>query len=99
MQIIKNFVDAIDSELEDAQKYAEHFIEAKAKNDITAANKYKEMALDELKHSNFQHEMAVKTIAEVEHVYTAPVAMQEKWEKAHKGYVEKVALIRHMLDM
>jgi hypothetical protein len=63
------------------------------------ANKYKEMATDELKHTTYIHEMAVQEIEELKKVYTAPAEMLEKWEKAHKEYVEKVAWIRQMLTL
>jgi hypothetical protein len=55
MRAIKKFVDMIKEELESAEEYAEMYVEAKAKNDIPAANKYKEMANDELKHANYEH--------------------------------------------
>ena len=47
----------------------------------------------------YEHEWAIKEIEEISKVYTAPVEMQEAWEKAHKEYVEKVAWIKKMLEM
>lgn len=99
MKIIKDLVDRIDEEIEDAKHYAEKYVECKAKGNINNANKYKEMANDELKHASYIHEMAVAEISQVEKIYTAPVEMQEKWEHSHKEYVEKVAWIRQMLAM
>jgi hypothetical protein len=57
------------------------------------------MASDELRHSSFLHEWAVAEIEELSKVYTPPVWMEEKWEKSHKEYVEKVAWIKQMLAM
>ena len=57
------------------------------------------MANDELKHSGYIHEMAVQEIEELKKVYTAPSDMQEKWDKSHKEYVEKVAWIKQMLTL
>jgi hypothetical protein len=57
------------------------------------------MANDELKHANIVHGFAVAKINEISKVYTAPVEMQEAWEKAHKVYVESVAWIKQMLSM
>lgn len=99
MRSIKKFVEAIDEEIESAKEYAEKYVEHKAKNDMQTANRYKEMANDELKHANYEHEWAVKEIEEISKVYTPPVEMQEAWEKSHKEYVEHVAWIRQMLAM
>ena len=99
MRIIKQYVEAIDDELEGAKKYAEKYVECKAKDDMHSANRYKEMANDELKHAAYEHEWAVKEIDELSKVYTAPAEMMEKWEHAHKNYVEQVAWIRQMLAM
>jgi hypothetical protein len=66
---------------------------------MNSANKYKEMAMDELKHATYEHEWATKEIAKISSVYDAPMDMMEKWEKSHKEYVEKVAWIRQMLSM
>lgn len=99
MRAIKNYVEAIDEELESAKEYAEKYVEHKAKNDMQTASRYKEMANDELKHANYIHEWAVKEIQDLSKVYTAPVEMQEAWEKSHKVYVETVAWIKQMLAM
>lgn len=99
MRIIEQYVEAIDDELEGAKEYAEKYVECKVKNDMHSANRYKEMANDELKHAAYEHEWAVKEIEEISKVYTAPAEMMEKWEHAHKNYVEQVAWIRQMLAM
>ena len=99
MKIIKQYVDAIDDEIHGAKKYAEMYVEKKAKDDMASATRYKEMANDELKHAAYEHEWAVKEIEQISKVFTPPVEMQEAWDKAHKEYVEKVAWIRQMLSM
>lgn len=99
MHKIKKYVEDIEEELEDAKKYAEMYVEMKVKNNQSAAQKLKEMASDELKHASYIHEWAVKDIEEISKVYTPPVDMLEKWEKAHKNYVEEAALIKQMLSM
>ena len=58
-------------------------------SNMAAANRYKEMAMDELKHSSYLHEWAVAEIEKISTVYTPPVEMMEKWEKSHREYVEK----------
>lgn len=99
MRMIKKIIEQLDEEIEGAQEYAEKYVECKAKGNMPRANTYKEMATDELKHCTYIHEMAVKEIEEIKRVYTAPVDMQEKWEAAHKVYVERVALIKQMLTL
>ena len=99
MKAIKKYVERIEEEIEDAECYAEKYVEAKAKGDMSKANRYKEMSNDELKHAMYQHEWAVLEIEELKKVYTPPIEMEEKWEKAHKEFVEKVAWIKQMLSM
>jgi predicted RNA-binding protein with RPS1 domain len=99
MKIIKHFVESIEDEICGAKEYAEKYVEAKAKGDMSTANRYKEMAHDELKHASFEHEMAVHEIEKLKAVFKPPEDMLEKWEKSHKEYVEKGAWIRQMLEM
>jgi hypothetical protein len=99
MKVIKKYVEAIEEEIEGAASYAEQYVEAKAKNDMSRANRYKEMASDELKHAMYLHEWAVAEVEAISKVYTPPVEMEEKWKHAHKAYVEKVAWVRQMLAM
>lgn len=99
MRSIKAYVEHIDEELEGAKDYAEKYVEAKAKGNVSMANKYKEMASDELRHAGYVHEFAVAEIDALSKVYTPPVEMQKKWEESHREYVEKAAWIRQMLSM
>jgi hypothetical protein len=99
MRAIKKYVEAIDEEIEGAKEYAERYVECKAKGDMSKANRYKEMASDEIKHAMYIHEWAIAEIEEIKKVFVPPVDMLEKWEKAHKEYVEKVAWIKQMLSL
>lgn len=99
MTKIKKYVEAIDEELESAKSYAESYVECKAKSDTSWANKYKEMAQDELKHAMYIHDRATADIEELSKVYTPPAEMQKKWDESHKIYVEKTAWIKQMLAM
>lgn len=99
MTKIKQYVESIDEEIEGAKNYAEKYIECKAKNSTQWANRYKEMANDELKHATYLHDKAIEDIQELERVYTPPVEMKEEWDKSHKRYVEKVAWIKQMLTL
>ena len=99
MKMIKDYVERIEEELEDAKNYAEKAVEFKVKNDTQKSTRYREMANDELKHAMYEHEWATKDIEELSKIYTPPVEMLEKWEKAHKKYIEQVAWIKQMLAM
>lgn len=99
MRMIKNLVEQLDDEIEGAKEYAEKYVEYKAKNNMARANRFKEMANDELKHAGYIHDMTVQEIEELKKVYTAPAEMREKWDKSHKEYVEKVAWIKQMLTL
>ena len=76
MQIIKRYVDRISEELRDAQHYGEKYVEWKARGNSGNANRYREMANDELKHAMFLHDMALAEIEELRRVYKPPVSMQ-----------------------
>lgn len=99
MTKIKRLVDKIDEELDGAKEYAEDYISCKAKGNTSWAQKYKEMANDELRHAMNIHDKAVAEIEELNKVYTPPVEMQDAWDKSHKEYVEKTAWIKQMLTM
>lgn len=97
--MIKKYVDLIEDEIEGAKEYAEKYVECKAKGNTARAQKYKEMATDELKHTTYIHDMAIQDIEELKKIYTPPVEMQEKWDKSHKEYVESIAWVKQMLTL
>ena len=99
MRKIKEMVDQINDEICDAKDYAEKYLDRKANNDTFLANRYREMAMDELKHADYLHENAVAEIEKLSQVFVTPVEMEEEWEKSHKAYVEKAAWVKTMLNM
>lgn len=99
MRKIKRLVDQINEELEGAKDYAEKYVEAKVKGDATWANRYKEMAQDELKHAMYLHESVTALIAEVSKAVTPPPEMMEKWNAEHVLYVDHAAWIKQMLQL
>jgi hypothetical protein len=99
LRSIKKFVEAIEEEVESAKCYAEKYVEAKARGDIGKANRYKEMAGDEIKHAMYIHEWAVADIEMLSKIYTPPVEMQDKWDRSHKEFVEKIAWVKQMLAL
>lgn len=99
MRMIGELVDFIDEELEGAKTYAEKSLQLKAEGVNDYSNKFKTLANQELDHANIIHEYAISQINKLNQVYTAPVEMQEAWDKSHKEYVEKTAWIKQMLTM
>lgn len=99
MTRIKELADEMKDELCSAKEYAEEYLTFKAKENGTWANRYKEMAQDELKHANYIHERVVAEIDELKKVYTPPEDMMQKWESDHKKYIEKAAWVKQMLAM
>lgn len=97
MTKIKRYIEEINEELESAKDYAEQYVEYKAKSNSYWATRFKEMVMDELKHAEYIHDLAVSEIEEIKTVYMPPVEMQEKWDKCHAKYVEKIAWIKQML--
>lgn len=99
MTKIKHYVDQIDDELCGAKEYAEKYVESKAAGNSNYATKYKEMAMDELKHANYVHDIATADIDQLSRVFKPTLEMQETWDKSHINYVEKAAWIKQMLAM
>lgn len=99
MRKIKELVERIDDELGSAEEYGEKFIEYKADGENSMAEKFKEMAMQEMNHANMMHELAVKEIEKVSAVYNAPSEMREKWDKSHAEYIQRAARIKSMLNM
>lgn len=99
MTRIKELADEMKNELHSAKCYAEEYLTFKAKDNNTWANRYKEMAQDEMKHAGYLHERVVAEIEELRKVYTPPQDMLDKWESDHKKYIEKAAWIKQMLAL
>lgn len=99
MKLIKREVKRIREELCGARSYAEKYIEYKALDDKTKAERYKEMAKDELKHASWLHEALVTKIDKLKTVMTVPDTMIKKWQKAHSCYVSDKLEITKLLEM
>lgn len=99
MTQIKNLVDLIQDEICSAKDYAESYVEYKIKDNSTWAQRYKEMANDELKHATYLHEKAVMLIEDLSSKITPPQDMLDKWENSHKKFVEEIAWVKQMLLM
>ena len=100
MKKIKDYVEKIEDEIEGAKEYIEKALWYKAKGDNNRYVKYKEMSIQELGHAMTIHQFAAEDIEALEKVYPEiPEAMQDKWDKSHNEYVEKVAWLKQMQNM
>ena len=99
MTKINKFLADRKDEVEGGKEYAERYLECKAKNNMAWANKYKEMAGDELKHAGYINDMLNQEMKDLAKVYTAPLEKQEEWDKANREYVEMHAWVKQMLTM
>lgn len=95
--------ERIEEELEDAEEYIEKAAECKGIDD-TISSTAREIAMQEVKHAEMWHEVAVEEIekkkAELkERGEEVHPAMREIWEHKHRQYVDQMAHIRHMLDV
>lgn len=98
MKHIEKLIESIDDELDGAAEYAECYIKAKSRGHSSRASKYKSMAEDELTHAENIKDFAAADIEEIKRVYKLPEEVEEHWEKAHKHYTERMALIKYMLN-
>jgi hypothetical protein len=99
MKMIYEKIEDIQEELESAQEYGEKYIKCKARGNTAHANKFKEMAYDELKHAQALYEMSTEDIEQLNKVYTLRAEEEREWEHCLKTYAERVALTRHILAM
>lgn len=99
MKMIDKMLKHLEEEVEGAKDYAEKYIECKAREHMNRANKYKEMATDELKHAGYLRDMDIADIEELKNVYTMSEAEEEAWEHGHKRLNEQMAIVKQMLSM
>jgi hypothetical protein len=99
MKILDKMLARLQDEVDGARGYAEKFIECKARGNMSRANRYKEMAHDELKHATFLKEMDIADIDELKKVYTMTDEEQSLWEHGHKHITDQMAMVMHVLSM
>ena len=95
--------ERIEEELEDAEEYIEKAAECKGIDD-TISSTAREIAMQEVKHAEMWHEVAVREIekkrAELkEHGKEIPPEMISLWEHKHKQYINRMAKVKHSIDL
>ena len=89
MTKIKKLAEHMLDEVCGAKKYAEAYLEYKAKGDTQLATKYREMANDELKHASYIHDIAVSEIDTLSKVFTPPAKMEENGRMTIENMLRK----------
>lgn len=99
MKLIDKMLEQLEDEVEGARDYAEKYVECKARGNMSRANRYKEMAHDELKHATFLKEMDIADIDELKKVYPMTDEEQSLWEHGHKHVNDQMAMVMHIISM
>lgn len=99
MKILEKMLEHLGEEVEGAREYAEKYIECKARGNIARANRYKEMAQDELKHASFLRDMDISDVGELKKVYPLTDEEQSHWDHRQKHLTDEMAMVMHILSM
>ena len=99
MKKIEKIEHHVCDELECAISYAEKYIEMNAAGDNTWANRFREMANDEMTHAGYMYDWFNEKMKEIEAVYTLSEEEAEEVEHLHKAYADKLAHIKYMLTV
>lgn len=98
MEIVKQLVEKIDDELEDAEKYIKLACKMKEK-DKNLAETYYKLSLEEMGHMTMLHDQVVRIIDNFKKTNEVPVGMQTLYDYLHERQVKWAAKIRSKQDM
>ena len=98
MQKIKKYVDQIREELDGAEEYVEKYIENKLEGKNDRALLYKQLAQDEIRHSDVIHKIALEDIEQLNSIYNPSSEMLATWDKAHIEFVNKYKWIESLIN-
>lgn len=98
MEIIKQLVEKIDDELEDAEKYIKLACKMKEKDKVLAETYYK-LSLEEMGHMTMLHDQVVRIIDNYKKTNEVPVGMQTLYDYLHERQIKWAAKIRSKQDM
>ena len=99
MKIIHKMLEDLAEEVDGTKEYAEKYIESRVLNNTNRAEKYKEMAYDELKHAGYVRAMALEDAESLKRVYTLSEETASHWEHELKHLNEEMAIVKQMLSM
>ena len=91
-------VDHIVEELDGATEYAENYIGEKMKGNTAKAQKFREMATQEMQHAANWYDWTEKYGDELKSVMPLSEEDTEDWEACKRKYADKIAMLKYMLD-
>lgn len=97
MEIIKQIVEKIDDELEDAEKYIKCAYKMKDKYPQLSDTYYK-LSLEEMKHMTMLHDQVVLIINEYKKTKEVPPAMQVLYDYVHEREIKWASKIKYKQD-
>lgn len=98
MKKFRKMVDHIAEELDGATEYAEDYIGEKMKGNTAKAQKFREMATQEMQHAANWYDWTEKYGDELKSVMPLSEKDTEDWEACKRKYADKIAIIKYMLD-
>lgn len=98
MKKFRKMVDHIAEELDGATEYAENYIGEKMKGNAAKAQKFREMATQEMQHAANWYDWTDKYGEELKAVMPLSEEDSEDWEACKRKYAEKTAMLKYMLD-
>lgn len=98
MKKFRKMVDHIAEELDGATEYAEDYIGEKMKGNAAKAQKFREMAMQEMQHATNWYDWTEKYGEELKTIMPLSAEDTEDWEACKRKYADKTAMLKYMLD-
>lgn len=98
MKIIKQLVEKIDDELEDAEAYINLACQTKEKDSVLADTYYK-LSLEEMGHMNMLHDQVVRIINDFKKSNEIPAGMQTLYDYVHEREMKWATKIKIKQEM
>ena len=98
MKKFRKMIEHIAEELDGAVEYAEDYIGEKMKGNATKAQKFREMAMQEMQHAANWYEWAEQYSSELNTIMPLSDEDLDEWDKCKHYYANKSAIIKYMTD-
>ena len=98
MKVIKQLVEKIDEELEDAESYIDLACEYKEK-DRSLADTYYKLSLEEIVHMNMLHDQVVRIINDYKKNNEPPAPMQTLYDYIHEREIKWATKVKIKQEM
>jgi rubrerythrin len=98
MEIIKQLVEKIDDELEDAEKYIKLACKMKDKDKVLA-DVYYNLSIEEMGHMTKLHDQVVRIINDFKKTSEVPIGMQTLYDYLHERQIKWATKIKSKQDM